>query len=125
MTVTSLLRFIARISAPLARPLAGRRLIRLWAVLSHRGRSSGRSYSIPVAVARVPDGFVVPVPFGERTQWVKNVLAAGGCRLRWAGRDYELVDPEIVGRQSGAAAFGRILGPTSIDRFLRLRDAPA
>jgi len=123
--MSKLLRFIARVTAPLARPLAGRRLIRLWAVLDHRGRTSGRAYSIPVAIARVSDGFVVPVPFGERTQWVKNVLAAGGCRVRWAGRDYALVSPEMVGRESGVAAFGRVLGPTSIDQFLRLHDAPA
>ena len=121
------LRSIARITAPLAVPLAGRRLIPVWAIVEHRGRRSGRIYRTPVAVGRTTDGFMIPIPFGDGTQWVKNVLAAGGCRLRWAGHAIDLVTPVVVGRAEGSAAFNRVerglLGPSGIDRFLRLSRA--
>ena len=29
-------------------------------------------------------------------QWVRNVLAAGGCTLRTRGRDVRLVEPELI-----------------------------
>ena len=125
--MTDPLRSIARITAPLAVPLAGRRLIPFWAIVEHRGRSSGRVYRTPVAVARTADGFMIPIPFGEGTQWVKNVLAAGGCRLRCVGKEIDLVGPVEVGGAEGMAAFNRVerglMGPAGIHRFLRLATA--
>ena len=118
------LRSIARITAPLAVPLAGRRLIPFWAIVEHRGRSSGRIYRTPVAVARTADGFMIPIPFGDGTQWVKNVLAAGGCRLRRVGREIDLVEPVEVNGAEGLAAFNRVerglMGSAGVSRFLRL-----
>jgi deazaflavin-dependent oxidoreductase (nitroreductase family) len=120
----SVVHTLSKVTAPLARPLAGHRLIKLWALVEHRGRTSGRIYRTPVAVVRTADGFMIPVPFGDRTQWVKNVLAAGGCRLRWAGHDLELVAPVVLEGAPGAAAFNRleraILDRVGIDHFLRL-----
>lgn len=127
--MSSSLHFLARITAPLARPLAGRRGITVWAVVLHQGRRSGTSYATPVAVSRTPDGFMIPITFGEATQWTKNVLAAGGCRLRWAGREYRLVDPEVVDRATGALAFNgperAALSKVRIETFLHLRQAAA
>ncbi len=119
-------RFAARITAPLARPLAGRRFVPVWAIVESRGRRSGRAYRTPVAIARTTDGFVIPIPFGEGTQWVKNVLAAGGCGLRWAGRSLQLEAPEVVDAATGSGAFNRVerslLGTAGIHRFLRLSE---
>ena len=119
------LRAIARSTAALARPLAGRRWFRIWAVVHHVGRMSGRAYAIPVAIAHTEDGFIIPTPFGPSTQWVRNVLAAGGCTVRWNGTDHVMVDPAVVGRDVAAPAFGRlpriVLGSLGFDRFLSLR----
>ena len=60
----------------LTRPLAGRRFFPLWALLRHRGRRSGREYAVPVGVRMTVDGYFIALPFGERTQWVHNVVAA-------------------------------------------------
>ena len=124
----STLHFLARITAPLARPLAGRRGITVWAVVLHEGRRSGNAYATPVAVSRTPDGFMIPITFGEGTQWTKNVLAAGGCRLRWSGHEYRLVDPQVVDRATGALAFNgperAALSKVRIETFLHLREAP-
>jgi deazaflavin-dependent oxidoreductase (nitroreductase family) len=96
-------------------------------MLTYRGRRTGRTYRTPVAVGRTADGFVIPIPFGDDTQWPKNVLADGTARMRWAGREYELTAPEIVDKDTAAPAFGGFagmaLGSVPIERFLRLREA--
>ena len=90
----------------LARPLAGRRIFPLWAVLEHRGRSTGTIRHTPVVALRTPGGFMIPMPFGPSTQWTQNVLAAGGAQLRWKGRDWDVTSPHVVGFEDAATALG-------------------
>jgi hypothetical protein len=119
-------RGLIRRTGPLLRPLAGRRFFTIWAVIRYRGRRSGIEYSIPIAIARRGDTFVIPMPFGN-AQWVLNVLAAGECVIRWNGRDWRAIEPEVIDAADGAAAFGPIprlaLAVLPIHRFLRLRQA--
>ena len=118
-------RRLARATTGLPKPIAGRPFFPLFAVLRHRGRRSGRSYAIPVAVRASPEAFVIPLPWGEATQWVRNVQAAGECTLTWRGRDHEADAPEIIGWTEGAPAFHRLHRPLlrigGVNRFLRLR----
>lgn len=100
------LRF-ARATNGFARTLAGHRLVPLWAVVHHRGRTSGRELSVPVALLSTPETFVVTLPWGPRTNWVRNVVAAGGCRVRWKGRDHEAHDPRVVGRDEARRYYPR------------------
>ena len=81
---------------PVSRPLAGRRWFRLWGVLHHVGRSSGTRYATPIVARRIPGGFIIPLPFGERTQWLRNLLAAGSATIRWNGRDFQVAEPRVV-----------------------------
>jgi deazaflavin-dependent oxidoreductase (nitroreductase family) len=87
------------------RPLAGHRAFPLWAVLHHRGRRSGREYAVPVGIRTDGDAYYIALPFGEGTQWVRNVLASGSCSVRWRGEDIELADPALIGMDEGAHAF--------------------
>jgi deazaflavin-dependent oxidoreductase (nitroreductase family) len=64
-------------------------------VVIHRGRRSGRRYQTPVNVFTANDGFVFALTYGPDTDWVKNVLAAGGCELRTRGDTIELVSPRL------------------------------
>ncbi|PRY16692.1 nitroreductase family deazaflavin-dependent oxidoreductase [Kineococcus rhizosphaerae] len=69
-------------------------------LLTHRGRRSGREFTIPVNVFQVTSegapGIRLALTYGPGTDWVKNVLAAGGCSLRFRGRRLELADPRLV-----------------------------
>jgi deazaflavin-dependent oxidoreductase (nitroreductase family) len=102
-------RWLARAVQPLASPLAGNRWFPLWAILRHTGRTSGKSYSIPVVALKTPDGFMIPLPFGDATQWVKNVLSAGGGSLRFAGREYQFTEPRVVDHDVAAQHLPRVL----------------
>ena len=109
----------------LARPLAGRRIFPLWAVLEHRGRSTGTVRHTPVVALRAEGGFIIPMPFGPSTQWTQNVLAAGGASLTWKGRDWEVGDPQVVGFEDAAGPLGAmrpIARRAGIETYLRVRD---
>jgi len=81
---------LVKLTSPLAIGLAGHRWFPLWAVLRHRGRRSGKQYAIPVAVLHTPDTFVIALPWGSHTNWAQNVLAAGGCTVRYRFRIHVL-----------------------------------
>jgi hypothetical protein len=57
-------------------------------VIVHRGRRSGRRYQTPVDVFSAGNGYVIALTYGPQTDWVKNVLAAGGCELRHPRPDH-------------------------------------
>ncbi|MGH2381706.1 MAG: hypothetical protein ACRDG7_10860 [Candidatus Limnocylindria bacterium] len=120
-----LTRAIARTTAPLSRPLAGRRSLPLWAVLHHRGRRSGRAYAVSVAIRASDDTFTIALPWGDRTEWLRNVLAAGGCTIRWKGTDHLATQPSVIGIAEAGPAFSRvqrsILHAAGVRSFLRLR----
>src|ERR1700682_4448028 len=65
-------------------------------ILTHVGRKSGRLYRTPVNVFTAPDGFLIALTYGRDSEWVKNVLAAGGCQLETRRLLYQLSAPTIV-----------------------------
>ena len=93
--------FNKRVLNPLMMRMAGRKY---WyaSVIEHTGRRSGKEYSTPVAAERVPDGFIVPLPYGVDVDWLRNVLAAGRATIRSHGRTYRVVAPRIISAESAA-----------------------
>jgi deazaflavin-dependent oxidoreductase (nitroreductase family) len=65
-------------------------------ILTHVGRKSGKMYRTPINVFRVPDGFVIALTYSSQSEWVKNVLAAGGGELKTRGKTYRLSAPKVV-----------------------------
>jgi deazaflavin-dependent oxidoreductase (nitroreductase family) len=97
-------------------------------VVEHRGRRSGRRYRTPVLALPVDGGYVVSLFYGADRDWVRNVLAAGGCTLRCNGRQPQLTRPSLLtGRDAAALAPAWLrpaLRPLSGIRLLRLSPAP-
>lgn len=120
-------RFNKRVLNPAMLLLAGRRH---WyaSVLRHTGRSSGRAFATPVVAVPVDGGFVVPLPYGEKVDWLRNVRAAGHAVLRSKGTTYDVSLPEVL----DAAVVMPMLEPRyqrvwrryDIRRFLRVRAVP-
>ena len=65
-------------------------------IVTHVGRKSGRVYRTPVNVFRAPNGFLIALTYGRESEWVRNVLAAGGCELETRGVRYQLSAPTIM-----------------------------
>src|SRR5215475_10873631 len=62
----------------------------------HRGRRSGRVYETPVNVFATESGVRIALTYGADSDWVKNVIAGNGCRLRTRGHEFTLTDPRLV-----------------------------
>jgi deazaflavin-dependent oxidoreductase (nitroreductase family) len=67
-----------------------------WAVVRHRGRRSGRPYATPVFATRRGQRLALAVMYGTRSDWVRNVLAAGRAEVRRAGTTVEVTEPDLV-----------------------------
>jgi deazaflavin-dependent oxidoreductase (nitroreductase family) len=92
-------------------------------IITHVGRKSGKVYRTPVNVFRAPNGFLVALTYGTQSEWVKNVLAAGGCQLETRGARYQLTAPNIVHdptRQRFPFPVRIILGLVGANDFMQL-----
>lgn len=78
---------------PVVKPLAGR--LPGLSKLKHRGRRSGAGYETVVTTYRMDNGLAIVLGHGK-TDWVKNVLAAGEADVVLRGRQVHLVNPRIV-----------------------------
>jgi deazaflavin-dependent oxidoreductase (nitroreductase family) len=76
-------------------------------LIRHRGRRSGRSYETPVGVMALEDGFVIMLPYGSRTQWLRNVLAAGEATVVTEGATYHVDKPQVVSTEIVADRLSR------------------
>jgi deazaflavin-dependent oxidoreductase (nitroreductase family) len=72
-----------------------------FADLEHVGRRSGAVYHTPVRAFRRGDKVVVGLNFGRGSAWLKNIQAAGRCRMRVGGQQLELCDPKLVSGREG------------------------
>jgi deazaflavin-dependent oxidoreductase (nitroreductase family) len=90
-------RRLARFNRVFANRVVGGAISRLpgFGAVCHRGRKSGREYRTPVKVFRRGDSYVVSLPYGSESDWVKNVVAAGGCELVIRGQRVPLVQPRV------------------------------
>jgi deazaflavin-dependent oxidoreductase (nitroreductase family) len=94
----------------------------------HRGRRSGRTYQTPVNVFASGDGYVFALTYGPDTDWVKNVLAAGGCELRTRGRTIRLTSPRLFrdeARRDIRPLERQVLRVIGVADFLAAKTAPA
>lgn len=80
-------------------------------LVEHVGRRTGRIYRTPVNVFPGGRQYTLALTYGPDTDWVRNVLADGACRLRTRGREVRLTRPRIVHDEQRAAvgAFARPL----------------
>jgi deazaflavin-dependent oxidoreductase (nitroreductase family) len=90
----SLARFNLRVTNPVLSRVAGH--LPGFAILTHVGRRSGTTFETPVNIFRDGDRHVIALTYGRESQWVRNVVAAGGCGVLTRGRRLRLTDPEIV-----------------------------
>ncbi len=116
--------FTTRVINPVTRLFAG--WLPGFAILSYTGRKSGRRFKTPMNVFKRGDAYVFALTYGSDVQWVKNVVAAGGCVIRTRGRDIRLVEPEIFvdpTRHLMPLPVRLILRLNNVSEFIRMRPA--
>jgi len=91
-------RWVAAFNLAVTNRITSRFAARLpgFGILTHAGRKSGKLYRTPVNVFRSSEKFLIALTYGRDSEWIKNVLAAGGCQLKTRGVRYQLSTPTIV-----------------------------
>jgi len=100
-----LARFNRRVTNPIQRMWAG------WlppsAIIEHTGRRSGKPYRTPVNVFSTnvdgKAGVAIVLTYGPDRDWLKNLAAAGGGRMRHNGQTFGIADPHVVTKAEAAA----------------------
>ncbi|OBB68009.1 nitroreductase family deazaflavin-dependent oxidoreductase [Mycobacterium sp. 852014-50255_SCH5639931] len=87
---------MTKVLNPLVGTMAGRRFLPMMARVQHVGRRSRTLYATPTSAAVAGDMIVVPLSFGNRSDWARNVRAAGHCVVQLRGRRYLAVQPQFV-----------------------------
>lgn len=111
-------RFNRHVTNPIQRMWAG--WLPPFAIIEHVGRRSGKPYRTPVnafytSVDGKP-GVAVVLTYGPDRDWLKNLKAAGGGKMRRSAKTFGIGDPRVVPKAEAAphvdrpwrAAFARL-----------------
>src|ERR1700730_3402909 len=93
-----LARFNRHVTNPIQRMWAG------WApsfgILEHVGRRSGKPYRTPLSVFNADvdgkPGVAILLTYGPDRDWLKNLNAAGGGKMRRHGKTFSVANPQTV-----------------------------
>jgi deazaflavin-dependent oxidoreductase (nitroreductase family) len=88
-------KYFNRLIKPFARYVPG------MATIKHRGRKSGKQYETIVTAYRKGGTVAIALAHGK-TDWVKNVLAAGEADLHFLRKDVHVTNPRILPAGSDA-----------------------
>jgi deazaflavin-dependent oxidoreductase (nitroreductase family) len=99
-----LARFNRHVTNPVQRLWAG--WLPPFAIVEHVGRRSGKPYRTPVNVFSTTvdgkPGVAILLTYGPDRDWLKNLTAAGGGRMRRNGRSFGIADPHVVTKAEAA-----------------------
>jgi deazaflavin-dependent oxidoreductase (nitroreductase family) len=92
--------------------------------LEHVGRRSGRVYRVPLNAFRTGDTVTFALTYGPRVDWLRNVRAAGGCRVRLGPDILTLGAPVDLPTELGLARMPPparvVLRLAGVDRFIEM-----
>ena len=69
-------------------------------VLTHVGRSSGKTYQTPLDAHAVDNGYIFILVYGSESDWVKNIMVSGSAQLRVDGNDVDLISPRLITKEA-------------------------
>ena len=124
----SVRRSMARFNRAVGNRIAGPGISRMpgFALLHHRGRTSGHPYQTPVKLFRNGEDYIVSLPYGSESDWVRNVLAAGGCDLVTQGHRIHVSNPRVYvsdGSEEIPAPIRAVLKRVNATEFISLTPA--
>jgi deazaflavin-dependent oxidoreductase (nitroreductase family) len=120
---------MTKILNPFVATLAGRRHFPMVAQIHHVGRRTGKPYVTSVGASVQGGAVLIPLTFGNRSDWTRNVRAAGQCSVRLNGTVYQTVAPQFIDAAHAAALIRGAFGPLQrltfrllgIQQYMQLR----
>ncbi|ATA29658.1 hypothetical protein MLM_3787 [Mycobacterium lepraemurium] len=100
-----LARFNRHVTNPIQRMWAG--WLPPFGIVEHVVRRSGKPYRTPVnpfsADVDGKPGVAILLTYGPDRDWLKNLTAAGGGRIRSRGKTFGVADPRVVSKAEEAS----------------------
>lgn len=75
-------------------------------IVHHVGRQSGRTYETPVVAVEHDGMLLIALPYAERTDWMKNILASGKATVVTHGQSYAVDQPQVIPMTDATRYFG-------------------
>jgi deazaflavin-dependent oxidoreductase (nitroreductase family) len=92
--------------------------------LEHVGRRTGHVYRVPLNAFRTGDTVTFALTYGPHVDWLRNVRAAGGCRVRMGHEILTLGAPVDLPTDVGSARMPSparvVLRLARVDRFVEM-----
>jgi deazaflavin-dependent oxidoreductase (nitroreductase family) len=121
-----LARFNRHVTNPIQRIWAG--WLPLFGIVEHVGRRSGKQYRTPLNMFTAEidgkPGVAILLTYGPDRDWLKNLNAAGGGRIRRNAKTFDVTQPQTVTKAEAAphvrAALRPIFGRLPFDQAVLL-----
>ncbi len=96
-----------------------------FSILVHKGRNSGKIFHTPVVATYIGDMVIIPLSYGDQVDWLRNILAAGGCEIVHRKDRLKAGNPEVI-HASEAINYlpekrRRLFEHFKLEKFLRLQ----
>jgi len=99
-----LARFNRHVTNPIQRIWAG--FAPTMGILEHVGRRSGRPYRTPLSVFNADvngtPSLAILLTYGPERDWLKNITATNGARMKRHGKTFGVADPHVVSKAEAA-----------------------
>jgi deazaflavin-dependent oxidoreductase (nitroreductase family) len=105
---------------------------RMFSIIYHIGRKSGKEYSTPVVAVKNNDYIYVSLSYGTDTDWFRNIQTASSCKVKINGIIYNAYQPEVVNSSEIISVFSpfvrmraglyrTLYGREKVRQFLKLK----
>ena len=96
-----------------------------FSVVCHTGRRSGRTYRTPVLASYVGEMIIIPLSYGENVDWLRNVLAKGGCEIIRKKNKIDAANPEVIDQAAALAILPeerrKLFARFKLEKFVRMQ----
>jgi deazaflavin-dependent oxidoreductase (nitroreductase family) len=119
-------RFNARVTNPVLGPMVS--VLPGFGRVEHRGRRTGRVYRTPVLAFQHGDRMTFAATYGPETDWIRNIVAAGGGTFVRGRQRWILSEPRLyhdAGRRAVPWPVRPVLRVIAAADFLEVRARPA
>ena len=103
---------------------AGKRKVP-FSIMRHVGRHSGRTYQTPVLASYMDEVVLIPLSYGENVDWLRNILAQGGCELCWQNQWMRAINPLVIDSKTAIAILPekrrKLFERFKLEKFLRMQ----
>jgi deazaflavin-dependent oxidoreductase (nitroreductase family) len=93
-------------------------------IVRHIGRRTGRPYATPVIATWTAEGFVIPLTYGDKTDWLRNLQTAGEAIIAYQGHAYHVARPLVMAAQDWAQVVGPLtacmLARAEVEGYVRI-----